>query len=133
MAPFGILEFIPEHSNIWWCLSQETPPQFNYLGFPCRNKIKQWDGWLTVSAAVLPLHTSSQVLVAYVAPTLRCHSTLTARPYKTFKQESIKKEGAAPKQSQRHDSARNRTQMQGKAQNTLELHRVNKRVRSFCG
>jgi hypothetical protein len=44
-----------------------------------------------------------------------------------------KKEGAAPKQGQRHDNARNRTQMQGKAQNTLELHRVNKRVRSFCG
>jgi len=36
--------------------------------------------------------------------------SLTARPYKTFKQESRKKEGAAPKQRQRQNSAWNRTQ-----------------------
>ena len=34
-----------------------------------------------------------------------CQSTLTARPYKTFKQESIKKEGAAPQRSQRQTAA----------------------------
>ncbi len=48
--------------------------------------------------------------------------SLTPRPYKTFKQESIKKEGAAPnnKSTIRHRK-RNRTQMQGSTQSNASV------------
>ena len=64
----------------------------SFSGFPRRNVFRRWDGWLAVSAAVLSLHTSSQVLVAYVAPTLRL-SFQTSGGYDAFKIKSRKEKG----------------------------------------